>query len=65
LPKGFQTAEFVQEHGFLDFIVDRREMKEKLASFLKMLAPVLKKKKLATGLIQIINKGHCEVRKSL
>jgi acetyl-CoA carboxylase carboxyl transferase subunit beta len=39
LPKGFQTAEFVQEHGFLDFIVDRREMKEKLASFLKMLAP--------------------------
>jgi acetyl-CoA carboxylase carboxyl transferase subunit beta len=37
LPKGFQTAEFVQEHGFLDFIVDRREMKEKLASFLKMM----------------------------
>ena len=42
LPKGFQTAEFVQEHGFLDFIVDRREMKEKLASFLKMLAPAEK-----------------------
>lgn len=38
LPKGFQTAEFVQEHGFLDFIVDRREMKEKLSSFLKMIA---------------------------
>ena len=38
LPKGFQTAEFLQEHGFLDFIVDRREMKEKLASFLKMMA---------------------------
>ena len=38
LPKGFQTAEFVQEHGFLDFIVDRREMKEKLATFLKMMA---------------------------
>ncbi|WP_219223144.1 acetyl-CoA carboxylase, carboxyltransferase subunit beta [Pedobacter antarcticus] len=36
LPKGFQTAEFVQEHGFLDFIVDRREMKAKLANFLKM-----------------------------
>ncbi|WP_316781290.1 acetyl-CoA carboxylase, carboxyltransferase subunit beta [Pedobacter antarcticus] len=36
LPKGFQTAEFVQEHGFLDFIVDRREMKSKLANFLKM-----------------------------
>jgi len=38
LPKGFQTAEFVQEHGFLDFIVDRREMKEKLACFLRMMA---------------------------
>ena len=35
LPKGFQTAEFVQEHGSLDFIVDRREMKEKLSSVLK------------------------------
>jgi len=37
LPKGFQTAEFVQEHGFLDFIVDRREMKEELSAFLKMM----------------------------
>jgi acetyl-CoA carboxylase carboxyl transferase subunit beta len=37
LPKGFQTSEFVLEHGFLDFIVDRREMKAKLASFLKMM----------------------------
>ncbi|MXV15861.1 acetyl-CoA carboxylase, carboxyltransferase subunit beta [Hufsiella ginkgonis] len=37
LPKGFQTAEFVLEHGFLDFIVDRREMKTKLASFLTMM----------------------------
>jgi acetyl-CoA carboxylase carboxyl transferase subunit beta len=36
LPKGFQTAEFVQEHGFLDFIVDRRELKSKLTSLLKM-----------------------------
>ena len=37
LPKGFQTAEFVLEHGFLDFIVDRREMKEELSAFLKMM----------------------------
>ena len=37
LPKGFQSAEFVLEHGFLDFIVDRKEMKEKLASLLGML----------------------------
>ncbi len=38
LPKGFQTSEFVLEHGFLDFIVDRRQMKAKLTSFLKMMA---------------------------
>ncbi|SMO67709.1 acetyl-CoA carboxylase, carboxyltransferase subunit beta [Solitalea koreensis] len=36
LPKGFQSAEFVLEHGFLDFIVDRRQMKAKIASFLRM-----------------------------
>ncbi|TAE00649.1 MAG: acetyl-CoA carboxylase carboxyltransferase subunit beta [Bacteroidetes bacterium] len=37
LPKDFQTAEFVQEHGFLDFIVDRRKLKSTLTSLLKML----------------------------
>lgn len=37
LPKGFQTAEFVLEHGFLDFIVDRRELKAKLGQVLRML----------------------------
>lgn len=30
LPEGFQTSEFLLEHGFLDFIVDRREMKDRL-----------------------------------
>ena len=35
LPDGFQTSEFVLEHGFLDYIADRREMKEKLAQSLK------------------------------
>ncbi len=34
LPEGFQTSEFLLEHGFLDFIVDRSELKEKLASLL-------------------------------
>ncbi len=38
LPKGFQTAEFVLEHGFLDFIVDRRQLKSKLSLFIKMMA---------------------------
>ncbi len=34
LPKGFQTAEFVLDHGFLDFIVNRRELKVSLARVL-------------------------------
>lgn len=37
LPKGFQSAEFVMEHGFLDFIVDRKDLKDKLTSLLKMI----------------------------
>tara|TARA_R110001592_G_scaffold362114_1_gene674967 strand:- start:7898 stop:8767 length:870 start_codon:yes stop_codon:yes gene_type:complete len=36
LPEGFQTSEFLLEHGFLDFIVERKNLKSKLASFLKM-----------------------------
>ena len=38
LPKGFQSAEFVLEHGFLDFIVDRRHLKSRLTSLLTALA---------------------------
>lgn len=38
LPKGFQSAEFVLDHGFLDFIVDRRNLKMRLTTLLKMLA---------------------------
>ncbi len=37
LPKGFQSSEFVLNHGFLDFIVDRRQLKAKLTALLKML----------------------------
>ncbi len=37
LPKDFQRAEFVLEHGFLDFIVDRRNLKSKISTLLKML----------------------------
>ena len=36
LPKGFQTAEFVLEHGFLDKIVNRKELKSKIAQLLRM-----------------------------
>lgn len=34
LPKGFQRSEFLLDHGFLDFIIDRRCLKEKLATVL-------------------------------
>ena len=37
LPEGFQTAEFVKEHGFLDFIVHRNELKAKISQFLRLL----------------------------
>lgn len=37
LPKGFQSAEFVLEHGFLDFIIDRRNLKARLTTLLRML----------------------------
>ena len=36
LPKGFQTAEFVLEHGFLDYIVERKNMKPKLAQSIRL-----------------------------
>ncbi|MDB9702444.1 acetyl-CoA carboxylase, carboxyltransferase subunit beta [Flavobacteriales bacterium] len=36
LPEGFQTSEFLLEHGFLDFIVDRRDLKTKLEMLIKM-----------------------------
>lgn len=36
LPEGFQKSEFLLEHGFIDQIVEREEMKEVLASILSM-----------------------------
>jgi acetyl-CoA carboxylase carboxyl transferase subunit beta len=37
LPEGFQRSEFLLEHGALDMIVDRREMRDKLADVLGIL----------------------------
>jgi len=37
LPKDFQSAESVLEHGFLDFIIDRRELKSRLATLMSMM----------------------------
>ncbi|MBL6871131.1 MAG: acetyl-CoA carboxylase carboxyltransferase subunit beta [Flavobacteriales bacterium] len=36
LPEGFQTSEFLLEKGFLDFIIDRRELKSKLSQIIKL-----------------------------
>ncbi|MFN6358158.1 MAG: acetyl-CoA carboxylase carboxyltransferase subunit beta, partial [Bacteroidota bacterium] len=38
LPKGFQSSEFLLEHGFVDMIVNRTELKSRLGKLLKMLA---------------------------
>ncbi len=37
LPSDFQSAEFVLDHGFLDLIVDRKQLKTQLADVLRML----------------------------
>jgi len=37
LPEGFQRSEFLLSHGAIDMIVDRREMRDRLASILRML----------------------------
>lgn len=37
LPEGFQRSEFLQEHGAIDLIVDRRDMRDTLANILAML----------------------------
>ena len=37
LPDGFQRSEFLLEHGAVDMIVDRRDMRDRIASILSML----------------------------
>ncbi len=37
LPEGFQTAEFVQEHGFLDFISHRSDLKNKINLYIDLI----------------------------
>ena len=36
LPDGFQKSEFVLEHGFLDYIVERSKLKEELSKSIKL-----------------------------
>ena len=39
LPEGFQTSEFLLEHGFLDLVVERTKLKQTLATCLRHLSP--------------------------
>jgi acetyl-CoA carboxylase carboxyl transferase subunit beta len=40
LPKGFQTAEFLEEHGLIDMIVHRKKMREQISQLLSYFLPV-------------------------
>jgi len=46
LPEGFQRSEFLVEHGAVDLIVDRRQMRDKLAD---LLAILMRQPRAATG----------------
>ena len=37
LPEGFQRAEFLLQHGAIDMIVDRRQMRDKVANLMALL----------------------------
>ena len=40
LPEGFQRSEFLLDHGSVDMIVDRREMRDALAKIINLLTPI-------------------------
>ncbi len=40
LPEGFQRSEFLQEHGTIDMIIDRREMRDRIYELIELLLPV-------------------------
>ncbi len=37
LPEGFQRSEFVLEHGFLDFISERKDLKQKINLYIDLI----------------------------
>jgi acetyl-CoA carboxylase carboxyl transferase subunit beta len=47
LPEGFQRSEFLLEHGAIDMILDRRQMRNRIASLLDKLTGHINKEKLA------------------
>ncbi|MFZ4701922.1 MAG: acetyl-CoA carboxylase carboxyl transferase subunit beta, partial [Candidatus Methylumidiphilus sp.] len=51
LPEGFQRSEFLLEHGAIDMIVDRREMRDKIAELLDLLM----QRSTATNTVDLIS----------
>ena len=45
LPPGFQTSEFLQEHGFIDLIIVRKDLKSEIGRLIEILYPASKRKK--------------------
>jgi acetyl-CoA carboxylase carboxyl transferase subunit beta len=39
LPEGFQQSEFLMQHGMVDCIVERKDLKAKIIHFLKLFGP--------------------------
>ena len=37
LPKGFQTSEFLLEHGFLDFVTHRKQLKDNVNLYIDLI----------------------------
>ena len=48
LPEGFQRSEFLLEHGFVDLVVDRRELKAAISRALGFMMPALTPEASAT-----------------
>ena len=64
LPEGFQRSEFLQEHGAIDMIIDRRDMREKIVSMLSILMAGIEEKKLAEQLLESSLEIEQEVEES-
>jgi acetyl-CoA carboxylase carboxyl transferase subunit beta len=47
LPEGFQRAEYLLEHGMIDMVVSRGDLRDKLGLLISYLAPKLEKKAAA------------------
>lgn len=56
LPEGFQTAEFMLEHGMIDMVVERSKIKKTISEYLDMVQPIVKKKDTKDTIKEIMNR---------